>query len=189
MRQLLVSQGKRYCEPAVLTLFRTHAEIDKVLPVRRRQQEGRGHAEFRKECVGFSLGVEVGDFVIVHQRGHPVVVQGHPFSGVFKRGPDDVFQVRCFRRLGHAPRVSQFFFRREMLPEKSDAERAVGTGKARVDAARIVHVHTHDFRAQRGKCFRLVGRDVSGESPRGEITIGVVENSPYQASTLSPRST
>src|SRR4029450_2925760 len=67
-RQLLVTH--RHCDRqrAVRSSFGAHPEVDEVLPVKRSQQERRGHAKVSEHMIGLALGIEVRNLVISQER-------------------------------------------------------------------------------------------------------------------------
>ena len=110
-------------QPPVLSAARTHAEMNQVVPVERRQQERRGHAGVDEPLIRLALAVEMRNLVLPHDRRHAIVVESHPAPRVFERRPDDVLHAGMLGRGGHRSGLSHLPFRRKMLPVVGDAKR------------------------------------------------------------------
>src|SRR3990167_5346678 len=65
-RELLVIHRQRECQRPVRPFLRTHAEVNQIVPIERRAQKGRGHAELRKLSIGLALAVEVRYLILPH---------------------------------------------------------------------------------------------------------------------------
>jgi hypothetical protein len=158
--------------------------MNQVVPVERRQQEGGRDAEIGEDVIGLPLGVEVRHLVLAHERGHAVVGERHPLTGVFQRRPDHVLKTGVLRRLGHGGRVGELLLRREVLPEEGDAERSPGSGERLLQTLRIADVGRRDLGAGGRQRPGLLRVDVPRDGAGRERPAGVVENGPHEATSL-----
>src|SRR5574341_2092782 len=128
-REFLVAHGHGDSQLAVRAPFRSHAEVDKVVPVKRRIQYRHWQTERRKELIGLTLGVEVRHFIFALQGRHAIIVKRHPSARVFERRPNDVLETGMFCGLGHGAGLCQLLLGRKMRPEKRYAERAISSSE------------------------------------------------------------
>ena len=180
----LVVERERDRIATVRSLLRSGAEPDHVLPVERRQQERGRHAGGAEVGVRLALGVEVGDLVLAHERGHAVVIERYAVARVVERRPDHMLQPGALGRSGHLLRLLELALGREMLPEIRQAKRAVGAAERPRHALLIVEIRRDHFRTARGQGARLVAVDMAGQRPHREATLRIVENRPRQTTAL-----
>ncbi len=95
--------------------------MNKVFPVERGEQESSGYFQIDEAMIDLALGIEVGHFVLAHERGHAVIKERHPLATVFQRRLDDVPYAFGFGGFGQGADLGQLLFGREILPEKDDA--------------------------------------------------------------------
>ena len=81
-RKLPVPHGNRQTKHAVLASLWVHPEVDDVVPVENRAEEGGRDAQLLEVPVCLALGIEVGDLVVLHEGRHPVIFQRHPLPGI-----------------------------------------------------------------------------------------------------------
>ena len=84
-RHALAAHREGDCIRAVGCLLGSHVEHVHVVPVKRSLKQRQGRTHFDEHLVGFTLGVEMRNFVFALKGRHPVVAERHPFSCVFQR--------------------------------------------------------------------------------------------------------
>jgi len=132
---------------AVRTSLRPHAEVDKVIPIKRGQQKSDRQAKVGEELVCFALGVKMRHLILVHQGRHAIIAQRHPSTGIFQRRPDDVPEAGALRRPGHRFGLGALFFGREMRPKKGYAICPVSTFKGSFQTLLVIDIGRNDFSA------------------------------------------
>ena len=63
-----------------------------------------------------------------------------------------------------------------MIPEKRNAIGPIRTRKRAFEAFNVIHIGRDHFRPQPSQCFRFIGVTISGNRPRREAAIWVIQN-------------
>ncbi len=134
--------------------------------------------------IRLTLAVEMRHFVFAVQGRHAVIIERHPFAGIFQRRPDDMLEPRCLGGFRHRLGLRDFFLRRKVLPEIRYAKSSVSSCEGLFQALRVIHIRADNFDAEIGQRLGFVRIHIAGDCPHREFTRLIACNCAHESAAL-----